>query len=293
MFRRRAPDFRPDTGGKDPLLPGKSFRIELSVQPIWDYHLHAHSCFELIHIHHGAGNRIVGNAASTFRGGELILVAPHVPHCFYTRERLPTPEVIQGNIVWFSSHLVSGAQGALPELDGLEPLVARAKRGVLFSEQTTTRVAHMIHSLHHQTGAEALGSLYQVLYHLQQDTGATTIAEFDGEARPSSELVKLGEVCEFLRVHYSEPLHLQAVAARFGVSVSTLNGMMKKYLRTTFLKYLTQIRLDAAKARLQSPTESIADVAFNAGFNSLATFNRRFRNQLGMTPQDFRRSRLS
>ena len=48
------------------------------------------------------------------------------------------------------------------------------------------------------------------------------------------------------------------------------------------------MRLDEAKRLLRESERDITEIAFEAGFGSLATFNRRFRADEKSTPQEFR-----
>lgn len=47
-------------------------------------------------------------------------------------------------------------------------------------------------------------------------------------------------------------------------------------------------RLKRAAVRLRRTTDPISVVAYEAGFNDLSTFNRRFRRIMGMTPGAWR-----
>ena len=51
-----------------------------------------------------------------------------------------------------------------------------------------------------------------------------------------------------------------------------------------FVQFLNVIRVGQACARLDSSDEQITTSAQDAGFKSLANFNRHFRRQKGMTP---------
>ena len=48
-------------------------------------------------------------------------------------------------------------------------------------------------------------------------------------------------------------------------------------------------RLRRAAVRLRRTSDSISAIAYEAGFNDLSTFNRRFRRIMGMTPGAWRR----
>jgi hypothetical protein len=59
---------------------------------------------------------------------------------------------------------------------------------------------------------------------------------------------------------------------------------------TPYQFVLTQ-RLRRAAVRLRRTTDPISAIAYEAGFNDLSTFNRRFRRIMGMTPGAWRRRR--
>jgi AraC-like DNA-binding protein len=53
-------------------------------------------------------------------------------------------------------------------------------------------------------------------------------------------------------------------------------------------QYVLRTRLHRAAVRLRLSDEPISAIAFDAGFNDLSTFNRRFRRIMGVTPGAFR-----
>lgn len=58
-----------------------------------------------------------------------------------------------------------------------------------------------------------------------------------------------------------------------------------------FLKFINEYRVEEAKHLLRHPSDaSILDIAFDAGFNSKATFNAAFKKSTGSTPTEFRSS---
>ncbi len=53
-------------------------------------------------------------------------------------------------------------------------------------------------------------------------------------------------------------------------------------------QYLLRTRLNRAAVRLRRTRDAVSTVAYDAGFNDLSTFNRRFRRITGMSPGEFR-----
>jgi AraC-like DNA-binding protein len=86
-------------------------------------------------------------------------------------------------------------------------------------------------------------------------------------------------------------LPIGEIARRQGVTPRYVQILFEEQ-GTTFGEFVTERRLDAARAMLRSPRYnlwSIAGIAFEAGFKDLSHFNRRFRRRFGATPSDLRR----
>jgi AraC-like DNA-binding protein len=56
-------------------------------------------------------------------------------------------------------------------------------------------------------------------------------------------------------------------------------------------QYVLRTRMHRAAVRLRASNEAISAIAFDAGFNDLSTFNRRFRRIIGTSPSAYRGQR--
>lgn len=86
-------------------------------------------------------------------------------------------------------------------------------------------------------------------------------------------------------------LTIDEIARRQGVTPRYVQILFEQQ-GSTFGEFVTQRRLDAARAMLRSPRYaawSIAGIAFEAGFKDLSHFNRHFRRRFGATPSELRR----
>jgi len=84
--------------------------------------------------------------------------------------------------------------------------------------------------------------------------------------------------------------NLDQLAKRQGISPRYIQ-MLFEETGTTFSEFALACRLDAASRMLTSPRYaglSITSVAFEAGFNDLSHFNRRFKRRYSMAPSDMR-----
>lgn len=96
-------------------------------------------------------------------------------------------------------------------------------------------------------------------------------------------------VCNYISKHCVENLTLEAVAEHAGFSKYHFARLFKKFVNATFHEYLTTSRILRAKKLLVDSSVSITEVAMRSGFNSLATFNRIFKHEMGCTPSAYRK----
>ena len=113
---------------------------------------------------------------------------------------------------------------------------------------------------------------------------------FEKEASMPSEVEApvIRRARQFICEHQQEDLHVGDVAAQLNVSIFYFCKVFRKATGLTFTQYLTQVRITKAKNLLQNPYTRIAEVAFEAGFQSITHFNRSFRKFEGKSPKQYR-----
>lgn len=91
----------------------------------------------------------------------------------------------------------------------------------------------------------------------------------------------------FMREHAGRPISSADIAAHAGVSLRSLQDAFKRSRNMTIGDFLLETRLDQFRAALtdrQSPTASVADAAFAAGFGHLGRAAQAYRQRFGESP---------
>lgn len=123
-----------------------------------------------------------------------------------------------------------------------------------------------------------------------------------GEAVESISLRKSGEanplvdrITSYVSAHFDDPaLSAAQVAEVLGISVSHMSRVMGRSLGYGFPELLQKMRLEHAAALLLSqPDASIAQLAQQCGFGSASYFTSSFKKKFGITPSQYRVSRLT
>ena len=85
-----------------------------------------------------------------------------------------------------------------------------------------------------------------------------------------------------------EEVTLAMLAREAGMSPYHFLRIFRDIMGMTPYQFVLRTRLHRAAVRLRSTREPVSTIAFEAGFNDLSTFNRRFRRVLGESPSRYR-----
>ncbi len=95
-------------------------------------------------------------------------------------------------------------------------------------------------------------------------------------------------VDQYLRSHYNEQLSVEQVANIIGLNTKYFSQLCKNYFGSTFLEYLTSIRMEKAKQLILSGEYTIREVAEMTSFSDGNYFSRVFRQTFGSSPSSFK-----
>jgi AraC-type DNA-binding domain-containing proteins len=99
---------------------------------------------------------------------------------------------------------------------------------------------------------------------------------------------KFNSLMEYIDIHYMEELNLEDIAESTGFSKYHFSRLFKQYTGFTFCDYLCHRRIKVAEELLARPDLSITEAALQAGFPSISTFNRLFKQYKNCTPSEYR-----
>jgi AraC-like DNA-binding protein len=97
-------------------------------------------------------------------------------------------------------------------------------------------------------------------------------------------------VHEYVEAHLNNRIELVELSAIAGLSVFHFAREFKQSAGVTPHYYLMRRRVERAKELLASTDLSLSEIAFATGFSDQSHFTRHFRQMIGMTPGQFRRS---
>ena len=92
--------------------------------------------------------------------------------------------------------------------------------------------------------------------------------------------------------YYRTDISLGKVSKETSLSYYYLSHIFKIYCETSFIEYLTKIRLCEAVKLLENPRLNIAQIAFAVGYNDRGYFTKVFKKAYKVSPAKFREKLL-
>jgi len=113
-----------------------------------------------------------------------------------------------------------------------------------------------------------------------------TAAERDPSRRDEQ---RIAIVLRRIETGANMPLGIGELARDAAMSPYNFLRTFRRVAGMTLHQYILRTRLQDAAVRLRRSSQPVLDIALDAGFADLSTFNRRFRAIMGMTPSAYRR----
>jgi transcriptional regulator GlxA family with amidase domain len=143
---------------------------------------------------------------------------------------------------------------------------------------------HFIQRLYGKTVASHVERNFS--HEIRKPYNASLFFESDNCAHPDEQVTQLQI---WLQDNVSKDIHLPALAARFDMSVRTLNRRFKSATGKSPIEYLHDIRVNTAKELLKNSNLSIDEIAEKVGYQDSSYFNKLFKRHLATTASEYRK----
>jgi AraC family transcriptional regulator of adaptative response / methylphosphotriester-DNA alkyltransferase methyltransferase len=107
------------------------------------------------------------------------------------------------------------------------------------------------------------------------------------EYRPIKEIAE--KVKLLIGSHFARKKELAEKIGQIGVTYHRIVNIFKEYYGVTPKKYYDNLRIEEAKKRLLETDDTVIDIAYGAGFQSLSAFYKVFQKNLNSPPSKYRK----
>lgn len=249
---------------------------------------HFHEEYELHLITTTSGKAFVGDWIGPFQPGHLVLCGPRLPHNWISMD-VPDGGVPERDLViQFRHEPIAQAAAVIPELVEVLAMLERSRHGIEFFGLSERAHAHWI-AVKHSRGVRRFAAFSNFLADLARCTDYRLLSNVQVQGNcDDRELELINRVVDRITADLAQPLSAGEMAANLGMSCSRFSRFFQRATGNDFTSFVNHLRINRACQLLMETDRQVTQVCFEAGFNNVANFNRRFRDVKGMTPSAYR-----
>ncbi len=252
------------------LLHQENPNIQFQSRSNLDFPQHLHNVLELVFVRCGTVTAVSGNRRYTLEAGDVFVSFPNQPHGYEGSRD------VKGDVLILPANYLS------PWWQGYnsEPVMPVLKKGQW-----------------EHTGIDAVWALVlperksvppAVLQGYALVIAGKLLPLIALRSQTASRDDALGATIRYINAHYREPLSRRELAQAVGYNESYISHLFSDQLQTTFVDYITALRLKDARELLQSQDMTVSQVSLMLGFGSIRSFNRAFFREFGTNPTAYR-----
>lgn len=248
---------------------------------------HYHPEYEIVYIEGADGTRHIGDHISRFEQSDLVFIGPYIPHLNFDYG-IKTP--YQKVVIQMREDFLTKAFPLVPELAQINTLFDKVKQGVYFNGETKQRIGERLKKLIELPHFEQLIEMLTIFQDMASSTDLTVLNAKPIEAQYKlKEQQRLKSVYAYIEEHYKEKIEILQMAKLTHLTPAAFCRYFKKMTLMTFTEFVNQYRINQAKKRLLLDN-TVTEVCFECGFESLSYFNRIFKKVVGENPLQFKKT---
>lgn len=275
-----------------PVKIDNSIHFQEDRLPYFYPHLHRHKEIQITWVMNGEGTLIVGNTMHNFQSGDLFVIGANQPHLFKSDASFFDPQNrktihslnIFFNPAGFVSHLLE-----FPEMLSIKKFVESSCFGMHASGKNAVKLAEHFLKISNATAGFRLAYFVELLQvmanfkywqYLSAQSFATNITDSEG--------LRMNEIYRYTMEHFTENITLEQIASIACLTSQSFCRYFKKHTGKTYVHFLNEVRInEACKRFMDNNFDSIGNIAYKCGFNSVVSFNRVFKTITNKTPKGF------
>ena len=258
---------------------------------VMDYPIHHHDVMELNFVENAAGcRRVVGDSSEVIGNLDLVLITSADLEHVWEQHECRSSDIHEVTVQFKIDFESANTPFRTNPYKSIYQMMLRAKHGLAFPMSAIMTVYHRLAKLASMDDQFYMAQeLFYILYELSKFDDAHELATSTfAKVEVNSDSRRVQKVKDYINMHINDELRLEQLAELVGMVPTAFSRYFKLRTGKNFSEYIVDIRLGLAARRLVDTTDSISEICWSCGFNTLSNFNRLFRKRKGCNPTEFR-----
>jgi len=279
---------------KDSLAPtfanNGSFRTFMKSLDSGGTHLHFHPSYEMNYVLKGEGVRYVGSHSDHFEEGELILLAPGIPHNWVNKKNKSS--TYSSLVMQWDGEFIDNMCRFTPEFSQIGKLLSLSSKGVVLNKDSAREIRRCTKDLLNLPPFEKLILLLQILNDFSKSEEYKFLSQEGFQPKKAIPNTRIETVKEFVENNFGEKITLKMVADRVNMSEGAFSRFFSQTYKKPFFTYLNEFRIHKAYKFLEETDLRVNEIGYACGYDCLQFFYRQFMKYTKCAPQDYRKKFL-
>lgn len=254
--------------------------------------LHFHNYLEIGFCYEGNGELIMGEQTYDFKENQFSVIPQNYPHTTTsTPGTLSRWEYLFIDVEGFFQEFYKEGGPNTKKTDRmLQRINARA---MLKNVEEAPEIAGMIQQIleiMRKTDEfyleEAKGILLALLVNIARENWTE---ESEPQEEEGKMTIPISRALDYITNHYMEPLKIEKLADWCHISETHFRRTFSACMKMSPLEYINMVRVQNACEYLKKTDAPISAIADKCGFTTISTFNRNFKQIMGMSPHEWRK----
>lgn len=269
------------------------FLVKEVKRPFFSTEFHFHHECQLVYIVKSEGNRVIGDNIEHFESNELVFMGSNLPHVWHNDLQYFNEDknlYAHSLALYFKPDELLNQLSAFGNTKKISTFLNTAQQGIKFSGKSKDEIVRLLFKMLHQKGLDLTITFFRVINLLSSTKQYQLLASsgYINNYHPSDN-ERIDRVFKYVFDNFKEEIPLTTIAGVAGMNVQAFCRYFKTRTQKSFTEFVNEIRIGHACKLLSNPQETIIQIAFESGFNTISNFNRFFKAIKGMTPRDYRK----
>lgn len=249
--------------------------------------MHFHNHLEIGYCHFGEGYMNLGEEVADYSGEVFTIIPKNFVH--------KTTSVIDGKCFWeyIFVDVSDFLKGFFKENQRMADRVQSRieKRGYLYKAEDYPHLSELIRYL-----LDIMRGRQEFYMDEARALTGAILVEFarlnKGEEERAHEVQErtLAPALDYIHENLEQPIRIEQLAALCHISETHFRRKFSESVHMTPVEYINRVRIRAACEELRKTNDSVSAIAERTGFPTLSTFNRNFRQIMGVSPHQWRKN---
>lgn len=253
----------------------------------WHYH---EEC-ELIIINKGTGSLFIGDCIESFSNNDVFLIGSNLPHFWLFHEQNDVIESIDCIVIHFKKDFAGAELFKIPELKDLKHIISQSENGLKFG---SNNIITALFDLALETeGANQFLALFQLLNQLQKSESIKLTSDNYSILNHSNTEQRMIDIMSYIRDNFRKKIELEELANEAIMTKNSFCRYFKQKTGKSLVQFISELRIAYACSLLENESYTLKEICFESGFNNFVSFHKVFKNQLNLTPSQYRKMKMN